>query len=350
MRSKPKAKIRKSTKYFGIFFSSILLITSFTSLLTYFSENNIKTNTKEIYNYSNFFNYDYNVNLINNKYIKTNNETDKTIVYVTDLIDTTDLLLNYKYIGNKKSDLKYTYSITGRLQAIYTNDGEEQKIIDEEEPIITEKASEISGNEININETLSLDLKDKNNLLKEFKQELGMSITAKYLITLKVNIQSNIEDKPIDINYESTINISLADKTTKITSDNKKEEKGFISKEYNVNSSEKVFIIVIDIIVIIIALAILKFVIKAKSTNRIKNEFRQELNRILKICQDKIVQINTKPHDLPENIVYVKDFGEIVKVSEELFKPILYYFDTENEEAWFSVITGNTTYRYILKN
>ena len=95
---------------------------------------------------------------------------------------------------------------------------------------------------------------------------------------------------------------------------------------------------------------ILRNILRAKTTNRVKNEFRQELNRILKLCQDKIVQINTKPHDLPENVVQVKDFGEIFKVSEELFKPILYFFDNEKQEAWFSVITGTTTYRYILKS
>ena len=83
--------------------------------------------------------------------------------------------------------------------------------------------------------------------------------------------------------------------------------------------------------------------------NKTRNEFRQELNRILKICQDKIVQVSTKPIDKPEDVVLVKDFGEIVKISEELFKPILYYFDSQKEEAWFSVMSGKTTYRYILK-
>ena len=44
-----------------------------------------------------------------------------------------------------------------------------------------------------------------------------------------------------------------------------------------------------------------------------------------------------------------KDFGEIFKVSEELFKPILYYNAIENEEAWFSVMSGKTSYRFVLK-
>ena len=349
MRTKQKNRIRKSTKYIGTIISIVLLVTSFTSLMKNVSNENIKTRTKEIYNYTNKFHYDYHVNLLDNPYIKQDEEKDESIVYVTDLIDTTDVTLNYEYVADKESSLTYTYSIIGKLQVVYTRDGEEQKIIDEEEIILEKQTKEISGNTININETLNLDLKDKNNLLKEFEQELGMSISAKYTVILKVRVQTDIEENPIDVSYEPTIQIDLGEKTTKIIGENNKEDKQFISNEYQVNGARNIVIIILDIIIIIISIGVLRYMVKAKATNRVKNEFRQELNRILKICQDKIVQISSKPHDLPENVVYVKDFGEIFKVSEELFKPILYYFDNEKQEAWFSVMTGGTTYRYILK-
>ena len=349
MRTKQKNRIRKSTKYIGTIISIVLLVTSFTSLMKNVSNENIKTRTKEIYNYTNKFHYDYHVNLLDNPYIKQDEEKDESIVYVTDLIDTTDVTLNYEYVADKESSLTYTYSIIGKLQVVYTRDGEEQKIIDEEEIILEKQTKEISGNTININETLNLDLKDKNNLLKEFEQELGMSISTKYTVILKVRVQTDIEEDPIDVSYEPTIQIDLGEKTTKIIGENNKEDKQFISNEYQVNGARNIVIIILDIIIIIISIGVLRYLMKAKATNRVKNEFRQELNRILKICQDKIVQISSKPHDLPENVVYVKDFGEIFKVSEELFKPILYYFDNEKQEAWFSVITGGTTYRYILK-
>ena len=89
--------------------------------------------------------------------------------------------------------------------------------------------------------------------------------------------------------------------------------------------------------------------ITASNANIIKNEFRQQLNRILKIYQDKIIQVSQKPTEDVNNIVDVKDFGEIAKAAEELFKPILYYYDHEKDEAWFSIMSGNIVYRYILK-
>lgn len=349
MRAKQRKRIRKSTKYTFTIIAIVLLITSLSSLAKNLSKENIKTRTKEIYNYTNKFNYDYKVNLLENKYMKNPEIIDKSIAYVTDLIDTTDIDLNYEYTADKQSDLNYTYQILGRMQVVYTKDGEEQKIWDEEEVLSEEKQLETQNNKININEKLNLDLKDKNDLLDEFKQELGMTIDAKYTIILKINVKTVVEEKEVNVDYAPTIQIDLAEKTSKITGENDIEDSQYISKEYNVNSARNVVVIILDIILIAIALTMLRYVAKSKATNRVKNEFRQELNRILKICQDKIVQISTKPIDRPEDLVIVKDFGEIVKVSEELFKPILYYFDGQKEEAWFSVMSGNTTYRYILK-
>ena len=45
----------------------------------------------------------------------------------------------------------------------------------------------------------------------------------------------------------------------------------------------------------------------------------------------------------------VREFDEILKVSEELFKPILYWNNDKEEESWFCVLGNNMVYRYILK-
>lgn len=349
MRRKQKNRIRKSTKYLYLIVAAVFCIISITNFAKNISEENMKTRTKEIYKYTNKFNYDYKVNLIENRYIKNTEITDKTLAYVTDLIDTIDLDLNYEYLADKESNLKYTYSIIGKMQVVYTKDGETQKILDEDEILLEEKEVQQNAQKISINEKLKLDLKEKNELLAQFKQQMGMTIDAKYTILLKVNVSTAIEDKTVISKYAPELQIDLAEKTSKITGENNKEDSEYISKEYKVNSAKNVWEMALDIILLGVAIVLIKQVMKSRTINRVKNEFRQELNRILKLCQDKIVQVSTKPNEKLEDIVFVKDFGEIVKLSEELFKPILYYFDTRNEEAWFSVMSGTTTYRYILR-
>ena len=349
MRYHKKNRLRKSTKYSLIFLSIILLIFSVSDLINNLQKDNQNTIKKEIYKYTDKFNYDYKINLVKNKYLTDTDIENKNLAYVTDLIDNIDIDLKYDYLGSKQSNLKSSYSIIGKMQAFYNKSGEEQKIWDKEEILLEEQVGEISSDKLNINEHLRLDLKDKNKLLNEFKQQLGMTIDAKFTIMLKINILTDVEGKEISDEFTPVININLAEKTTKLAGENNIEKTEYISKEIKITEGQKIGFIILDLVMLIVAAALLRYALVAKVINQVRNEFKYELNRILKICQDKIVEISTKPNDEGREIVFVKDFGEIVKISEELFRPILYYREKNSDEAWFSVVSEKTSYRYILK-
>lgn len=348
MRAKQKRKMRKSTKFAYVIIATVLILISGTHLLKSFFSNNMTSTTKEIYSYTNKFSYDYNVNLIDNKFINNPEISGQNIAYVTDLIDNVVLNLNYSYSASTTTELKYSYSVVGKMQVVYTKDGEEQKIWQEDDLLLDKSSETISSNTFSFNEEITLDLKNKNELLNEFKQKMGMSIDAIYTVLLNVYTYTNF-DQDIENNYSASINLDLAEKTTKITGENNKEDAEYISKEVQENSNANVFVIILDFVILAIGIKLLRTILKAGTAYKTKNEYKQELNRILKLCQDKIVQVSSKPDDKSDNIVIVKDFGEIVKVSEELFKPILYYYDMDNEEAWFSVMSNNIVYRYIFK-
>lgn len=349
MRFKRKNRMRKSTKYSLITIAVILLIFSFSNLINNIQRNNTNTITKEIYKYTDKFNYDYKINLIDNKYMTNIDVTDKNLAYVTELIDNIDLYLNYEYLGTKQTDLKYTYSIVGKMQVVYTKDGEKQKIWDKEEILLNEKNAEFKGDKLNVNEHLVLDLKDKNKLLNDFKQQLGMTINAKFTVTLKIKVLTNVENKEVTDEFTPVLNIDLAEKTTKISGENNAERTEYISKEFKVTEGQRVIFIIIDCVIFIGSIILLRYALMASVIVSVRNEFKYELNRILRICQDKIVEVSTKPNDEKQEVVFLKDFGEIVKISEELFKPILYYKKNDIEEAWFTVVSEKTSYRYILK-
>lgn len=345
---KAKNRIRKSTKVIYIGIAFMILIFSFYGLIKGTQSDTINTKKEQIYIYTNKFNYDYKVNLIKNKYME-DSQTKNQTVFVTDLMDTTTLNLNYEYKADKNTNLQGEYSIIGKMEVIYTRDGEEQKIWKDEDTLVETKQINETTDNLKIQEQLDIDLKDKNELLYDFEQQMGMSIDARYYIILNIKLNTEIEEKVVEVEYNPMVQIELADKTTKILGENNKEETEYVSKEYEITGGNKIFNIVISLVGIVIAIVIFKYLSKFRTANVVRNEFRQELNRILKICQDKIVQVDTKPITTPEDTVTVKDFGEIVKVSEELFKPILYYYDNEEEEAWFSVMTGKIVYKYILK-
>ncbi len=341
-------RIRKSTKYIYNVIAVCLIIFFCYNLLRNIASENMITKNVQIYSYRTKFQYDYNVNLVENEYIDKIKETEANVAYITDLIDNIDLQLNYQYNAQKQSNIECNYEVVGKMQAIYTKNGEKQKILEQEETLLEKQLITANTSDIKINEKLTVNLKEKNELLREFEQKMGMTIDANYDIILKINVKTIIEEKEIVLNASPLISIDLAEKTTQISGDNNKEDTQYISKEVE-NTKQGSYIIAFDIITIIIAVLLLRYANKSQIANRIKNEYKQELNRLLKLCQDKIVQVSTKPENNKFNMVYVKHFGEIVKVSEELFKPILYYYDQENEEAWFSVMNNDIVYQYILK-
>ena len=350
MRTRQKVKIRKSTKYFYIICIMSLIIVLSSSLIQNLLKNNTIKKKEEIYSYTNEFNYNYDVNLINNKYID-----QKTLqmneVYVTDLIDNIHLNINYDYIGNKASDLEYDYKILGKLQAVYTKDGEEQKVWDKEEVLFDSETQKQMSDKISIQEPIELNLKDKNKLITDFEKEMNMTLKTTYMIILQVDVKTEIDDEPVVNQYTSAVSIDLGEKTTQIKGENNKDETSYVTKTKEENENINIVAISLDTILIIILLIGLKYITRnTVAINKIKNNYRKELNRMLRLCQDKIVKIKDKVDIKQENIVDVKDFGEIIKVSEELFKPILYWESKESTEAWFSVMSNEITYRFIFRN
>ena len=342
-------KMRKSVKYMCICICLILIIFSCVNIGNNITKTNTINSNKEIYNYTNRFNYNYTVNLLDNKFIPTRTFEASEEAYVTDLIDNINLNLNYTYEGKVESTINYEYQIVGVLSAVYTKDGIEHKVWEREDilkPLITDSKF---ANNIVINENIVLDLKQNNALVKEFEDEMGMSVTAKYNVMLKLKTNTTIEEEEVKNEYVPLVTIDLAQKITTITGENNLEKTEYVSKNYSESEKINVPVLAINVIIFIGSIALLGTVLKRKTVNIVRNEYRQELNRILRLCQDKIVQVGQNPAIDKENIVDVTDFGEIIKVSEELFKPILYYYDDKAEEAIFSVISNGVVYRHILK-
>ncbi len=347
---KAKTKLRKSTRYFYIVVAVVMFAISATTLFGSFLGGRTTKTKEEIYKYTNNYNYNYQVNLLKNKYIEQSSLGMNEIAYVTDLIDNINLNLKYNYTSNEKSTIKYTYNIKGILNGVYTRDGEEQKVWTREYILKQSEENTIIDKNLEINENIILDLKEQNKLVKDFEQEIGISIDAKYNVVLEVKTDTQISGEDVPNKYTNILSIDVGRKTTTIKGENNKEDTQYVSKEIEHTSEAKSVSKVISGIIFAISVIMLHYITtRTVAMNKTKNEFRQELNRILRLCQDKIVQVNNDLEIDTSNVIDVKDFGEVVKVSEELFKPILYWISPRDDEAWFIVMSHGVSYRYILK-
>lgn len=186
-------------------------------------------------------------------------------------------------------------------------------------------------------------------LVKDFEQKMGMTIDAKYIVILEVTTDTKVQDENVNNLYISSIAIDLGEKTTTIKGENNKENAEYVTTKVKEAANGNMLETLIYCLMFVFGICIIVYIsTKTEKTNRIKNEFRQELNRILRLCQDKIVKVNNNVDISQTNVIDVKDFGEIIKLSEELFRPILYWASNEKDEACFYVMTNQEIYRYVL--
>lgn len=177
-----------------------------------------------------------------------------------------------------------------------------------------------------------------------------MQLDAKLRIIFEVKAEAVIDGEKVGERYLSNIQVELGKKTVELAGDLESEKLGYITKDISIQKNMNVAILVVDVIVFIISLYILSYVNKKTTVAKsIKNEYKIELNKILRTCEDKIVQVSGKMDVDGQEVVEVRDFGELIKLSEEVSKPILCWINRTIDEAWFTVISSNVTYRYILK-
>lgn len=346
---KNKAKLRQSMRYLYMSISVIVFALTTSFLYKYYFNDSKYEEVERIYNYNDTLKTEYTVNISPNPYIpEPTLEMGK--VYVTEYIDSIDFNFYYDYYADKKAEIEYEYSAIGTLIATYMKDGEEQIIFQEEETLIDSVIETVNSNNIKDTKSINVDVSKYNEKVKNFEKDTNIDLNALYRIRFVIKPKTIYQNEEISHEMISETKVEIGAKTTTIVGEFEQKNDGNIITRRYVEKDIKIYTVVINIILAISSFAVFVYVFTSTKPARVlRNEYRRELNKILKLCQDKIVQVNTRFDTKGAKVIEVKDFSEIIKLSEELFKPILYYNLKETEESWFYVISNTEIYRFVLK-
>lgn len=346
-----KIKMKNSTRVSLVMVSLAFFAISSANFYNSLFKNDSTKIEQDVYTYKNEYKSDYNVNIEQNPFI-LESSLPSGQTYLSDLIDSIDININYNYSASKPSLINYSYKIDAIVDANYTNDGNEYNVWNKTYNLKTIDSLQTNDN-IQITEDINVDYQKYNKEVKSFKQTLGMNVDAFLHIKLIVNTSTVVSHQEVKNEYISNFSISLGDKVAVV--DNKNEDIQVDSlKQENTITDNNINIpkLIISLIIMVLSIYIIYYVrFKTKKFNAIRNEFKLELNRILKSCQDRIVIVKNQIDNDSESIIDVNDFGELIKLSEELYKPILCWISDslEEEQAQFSVISNKVKYRFILK-
>ena len=289
-----KLKIKNSTRSFLMLLFLVIFGFSSASFFDSLVNNKVTKIEENIYTYKNEYKSDYNVKIKSNPFI-TENSLPAGQTYISDLIDSINMELDYKYSGSNATLVNYDYKIDAVVGASYTNNGEPLNVWNKTYNLKTVDSLQ-SNDTISIKENIDVDFKKYNEEVKNFKQTLGMSIDAFLYIRLTVNTNTIINHQEVKNQYISNFSISLGDKVAVVNEKNNDTKIGSVKhsntiEDTNVNLA-KIITSITFVLISIYGMYFIKY--KTKKFNTIRNEFKLELNRILKSCQDRIVIVKNQ--------------------------------------------------------
>ena len=348
-----RIKLSNTVRITLVFLSIIIIAISSGKLLkSLFARKDVTTNNKVIYEYNNSFSEKTNINLKDNDFILESEITEGQ-TYLSDLISSIDFNMNYKYTDSKSTDVTYKYRIEATIKSVYSSNKGSYDVFNKTEVLKSEDNLKANSKNLTINEKLNVDYEKYHKIVKDFKQEMGISTDSYLYINLIVNTKTNVGKQEVENEYSSNYSITLGDKIALI--EDKSEAETTNSVEEKTTAIQKLGInigkVIVNIFVLFFGIALLRFVLtKTEELKLIRNEYKLELNRILKSCESKLVQIEDIKHIDIEHATKVKDIYQLLRLSDEALVPIYCYIKEEPvEEAYFIVTKYEKSYIYILK-
>lgn len=345
-----KIKMQLATK---IILISILFVLSIVFFILQLNESkNYKTLNTEIklYNYNCSSDIKYSVKLLENSIFDTQ-ILPQNGFYMPSFVDDMAINFTHQMTGDKKAKIIGKYNIVGTVKGTISDQNQINTLWSKEFIFKPDIAFSNVSSSKQISEDFILDYSYYNSLSKEINEIT--KIPSSNMIEITMNIDYTIETEhgnikevlsptitiPLSTNYFSVLTTNLDSKTGDI----KKTDITTIPP----NSMLIVFYrIIIGIIIIII---LLLFFMAAKPS-----DYDIYINRIKKIFKNYgklLIGINSYEDTEYDKIYYVRSIEDLIKISDEVEKPI-FYDNSENvgDINEFYIIDSKISYIYKLNN
>lgn len=345
----PSIKVASKPRQIFIILLSFLLVASIAGLVwSYdaFAEQEVE-NTKYYYLHKALL--DYRVHLTPNDLF------DERILepgraYITSLTDLVVVNFDYYFMGEKDAELSGEYNVQASLLA-YTSQ-EEHLVWEKHFDIVSGESFNEIDSDLSISEKFSVPLAKYVQFADEAREKTGYNpAELNLVINCDVVIEAVAEEGIITETLSPNMIIPLRGNTFTVGGELIAEKEGGITDISTVagvqdNNPTGALAAMVGITALAIVL-IRVFTVPHQETNKHK---QQEVSKIVKKHKERIVITANGVTAVPEGAITVYSFDELIKLADEINKPILYpqpKSDITNEHI-FLIYTSEQIFAYQL--
>lgn len=299
----------------------------------------------DVYTYSQSGLFDFIVNLENNSvYNKTSIKPEHDVVF-RQIVDSINASFTYAYRGDVDAETIGEYLLTARVVTDLW----------EKEYTIVPRTGFVSTTSIAaFTASFPINITFYENVVAEISDEIGINARDSVLsLKCSVVVHSDYLKGIVHDSFSHSLNMSLGKDVIGFAGD------FFQSVAGSRTGDQQVFLQdVIDernmwsIASVSFFMLFICFAFGTESTVEQRSRTEKMLKKIKKKYGDWIVETGEVPTIAEANTVVVKSFDDLIKVSEELGKPVIQYTPTENqgEKQMFYVFDETIDYKYEMPN
>lgn len=337
IKRKDKNKAKITNKYAKKIKCSVIVVLTviFAILAVMFSFKVYDNTAGKTLNYSEKGNINYKVNLKENEFYEESVQKSN-MTYVSSLIDTIDLNLNYTL--HYDNAVEYSYQYVGNADLYITNknanENEDSILFEDKEELVRSEMKKGTSSDIKVNENLSIPYEKYNSIVKAFAASQGIIPECYLDVSFLVSMDGKYEDiEGINKSTDVKLKIPLYEKLIDIdeTGATKEDSGKFLSK--GINMLWLVLAVLMGLTTIVFLIISIKLIIECIPK---LPPYEKKLKDIFK-KYDQLIVKSRGEINFDQNVTEVYNFEDLVNVSDRIQQPIKFYEILKNEESVFVV-------------
>ncbi|MGF3555266.1 MAG: DUF5305 family protein [Thermoplasmatota archaeon] len=340
--SEKRIRLPRLVRYTIIGVITIILLFSIITTYAAYNKPEKTTRTYETLSYNHNGNFDYRVYLKNNTVYEGREYLNPGEgKYFRKIVDYINASFTYIFYISKISNISGSYSLNGEIQ---TNQWTKKYTLIPE-TIITSKATTL-----NFTEDFQIDYQYYENVVNQINQEIGITTTNPILcLKFDIILNVNVEGKTIKQYFTPSINLTLGSSIIDISENLSKTQTGGITKTEEIIHQDVIdernkwgiYSLIFTVIVIVVFLG-------TRNKKKELDKIQKQVKKILKKHGEWIVEVdNPIKKSFDSDIVNCKTIEDLMKISEEIGKPVIYNVP-EKDVHIFSIVDNKIHYQYVL--
>ena len=326
-----KKSINKKLKI--VVLAILLIIIAIITILLYITIKNpgVREEKVALLSYNNKTDIKYNVFLLPNPLYSGDN-VEEGKLYLTSFVDYIKISFLYEFNIDRPTDIKGNYEVLVVVEG-YTTEEDKVKTIWKKEFILIPKTS-FESNELkaSIIKEITYSINEYNSFATQIKDLTELDVPIKASVVMNVNLQAKTGINVINKKFTPSIIMPLDTKYFEVIKSGVEEKPEVIEETKQIQLPvNRNLVILYGIIIGTAFLALLYLLIFVKGDAPV-DAMKKQLSKIFKSHGTRLVAINNEIGTTFGMYYKVKSIEDLVRIADELGRPILYRYSTDPKE------------------